>query len=240
MLDFPDDWRGAKIAHIVVAGGRATAPNAELMALEMSVATALMAGCSSLVYFMDSTVTMSDLVDLSPHSSQGSSLAVCNALRGWFSADPTHVFHLWHISSKEEWKVHHDAHKVAKAAQIPLCPGCRVSFDFIQTTKEAAYWREWNKDFSDLGNQGHNFLPLVGFNSKPLKPMSLKGGVWSQFLVSGSNSLTARAYRATVGHAPIGEYCLHFHPGELALCQCPSLVPGDQEPPTVSLPFGIP
>jgi len=31
---------GMKIAHIVVAGGQATAPNAELMALEMSVATA--------------------------------------------------------------------------------------------------------------------------------------------------------------------------------------------------------
>jgi len=61
---------------------------------------------------------------------------------------------LWHIPSKEEWKIHHDAHKVAKATQIPLCPGCRVSFDFAQAAKEVAYWREWHKEFSDPTKHG--------------------------------------------------------------------------------------
>ena len=77
-------WGNAKIAHIVVAGGHAMAPNAELMALEMSIATALVVGCSSLVCFMDSTIAMMDLVD---HSGQGSSLVACSALWQWFLGD---------------------------------------------------------------------------------------------------------------------------------------------------------
>jgi len=76
-----------KIAHIVVAGGQATAPNAELMALEMGISTVLAAGCSSLVCFTDSMVAMADLVDPSPHSGQVSSLAVCSALHGWLTGD---------------------------------------------------------------------------------------------------------------------------------------------------------
>ena len=73
-------WGGNKIAHIIAAGGQATAPNAELMALEMGVLTTLAVGCSSLVCFMDSTLAMADLVDPTLHSGQVSSLAACTAL----------------------------------------------------------------------------------------------------------------------------------------------------------------
>ena len=95
-------WGEAKIAHIVAAGGRALAPNMELMALEMSIATALVAGCSFLTCFMDSTVAMADIMDPSPHSGQASSLAACTALRHWFLGDHHCILHLWHVSSKEE------------------------------------------------------------------------------------------------------------------------------------------
>ena len=106
-----------KITNIVAAGGRATAPNAELMMLELSVATTLVAGCSTLVCFMDSTSVMSDLVDPSLHFGQGSSLVACSAPHRWFLDDPWHIVHLWHVPSKE-WKVHHDTHKAAKAAGL--------------------------------------------------------------------------------------------------------------------------
>jgi len=69
-------FRGStKVAHIMVVGGWVMAPNVELMALEMSNATALVAGCLTLVCFMDSTSAMSELVDPSPHSRPG-----CSAL----------------------------------------------------------------------------------------------------------------------------------------------------------------
>ena len=112
----------AKIAHIVAAGGQATTLNAKLMALKMCIATALAVGCLSLDCFTDSMVAMADLVDPSPHSGQGLSLAVCSALCQWFSEDHQCILHLWHVSSKEEWKIHHDTHKVVKATQIPLHP----------------------------------------------------------------------------------------------------------------------
>jgi len=174
-------WGSTKITHIVVAGGQVMASNAELMVLEMSIATALAVGCSSLVCFMNSTVAMADLVDLSPHLGQGSSLAVCLALQKWFLGDHHHVLHLWHAPSKEEWKIHQEAHKAVKAAQIPLCPSCRVLFDFVHTTKETTYWREWHKEFSDPTKHGRNFLELVGLDGKPLKPMTFKGGGMESF-----------------------------------------------------------
>jgi len=39
--------------------------------------------------------------------------------------------------------------------------------------------------------------------------------------MSNSNPLTARVCRAMVGHAPIGEYHLHFCPEEPIACWCP-------------------
>ena len=84
-----------------------------------------------------------------------------------------------------------------------------------------AYQQEWHGEFANPAKRGRGFLELVGANGKPLKPMSLKGGAWSLFLTSGSNSLTARTCRATIGHAPMGEYHLHFHPGEPIHCWCP-------------------
>ena len=107
-----------------------TAPNAKLMALEMGITTVVAAGCSSLVCFMDSTTAMTDVLDPTPHSGQASSLAACVALWRWFEQGHHWCLHMWHVSSKEEWKIHHEAHEAAKVAKIPLCPGCKVTFDF--------------------------------------------------------------------------------------------------------------
>ena len=107
--------------------------------------------------------------------------------------------------------------KPLKRLRFPCALGA-VSFDFAWASKEVEYWREWHREFADPAKRGRGFLELVGANGKPLKPMSSKGGAWSLFLASGSNSLTARACRATVGHAPIGEYRLRFHPGEPTSC----------------------
>ena len=197
-----------KIAHMVTAGGQVTAPNAELMALEMGISTVVAVGCSSLVCFMDSMAAMTDLVDPSPHSGQVTSLAACGILHKWLTEDHQHILHMWHVPSKEEWKIHHKAHEAVKAAKIPLRPGCRVSFDFARASREVEYRKEWHKEFADPVKQGRGFLELVGLSGKPLKPTFSKGGAWSLFLASGSNSLTARMCRATIGHAPMGEDCL--------------------------------
>jgi len=139
-------------------GGQVTAPNAELMALEMGIATVVAAGCSSLICFTDSTMAMKDVLNPSLHSGQGSSLAACTTLQKWFEQDHHQRLHMWHVPSKKEWKIHHDAHEAAKAAKIPLHLGCRVTFDFARATKEAGYQREWHKEFADPAKQGWGFL----------------------------------------------------------------------------------
>ena len=90
--------------------------------------------------------------------------------------DHCQTLHLWHVPSKEEWKIHQDAHKAVKVAQIPLCPRCRVSFYFVHAAKEVAYRQEWHEEFSALSSWGRGFLELVGLNRRPLKPTSVKGG----------------------------------------------------------------
>ena len=73
-------WGGTRIAHMVVAGGWVTAPNAKLMALEMGIATALVVGCMLLVCFTDLMAAIANVLDPSLHSGQVSSLVACSAL----------------------------------------------------------------------------------------------------------------------------------------------------------------
>jgi len=67
--------------------------------------------------------------------------------------------------------------------------------------------------------KGRNFLELLNNNQNPLEPSAIKGGPWLQHF-SHSNSLYARATRAVVNHAPIGEYWLRFFPREDFSCPC--------------------
>jgi len=57
----------------------------------------------------------------------------------WFSGDSVVTLTLWHVSSKVEWSIHHDACKVAKAAAISLQPGCHILFDFTRAAMEVQY-----------------------------------------------------------------------------------------------------
>ena len=62
-----------------------------------------------------------------------------------------------------------------------------------------------------------NFLELLNNNQNPLEPSAIKGSSWLQYF-SHSNSLYARATKAIVNHAPIGEYRLRFFPREDFSC----------------------
>ena len=71
--------------------------------------------------------------------------------------------------------------------------------------------------------KGWHFLELLDDNLKPIELSYAKGGLWLKNF-GHSNSLCARASRAIVNHAPIGEYCLTFFPREEFKCPC-SLYP---------------
>jgi len=62
---------------------------------------------------------------------------------------------------------------------------------------------------SDVKEQ--NFLNLLNDDLKPIELSNSKEGPWLKFF-RHSNSLCARASRAIVNHASIGEYRLRFFP----------------------------
>ena len=81
-------------------------------------------------------------------------------------------------------------------------------------------WNDnWRMMFQASNAKGQNFLDLLDDNLKPIEPSYSKGGPWLKFF-GHSNSLCARASRAIINHAPIGEYRLRFFPQEEFKCPC--------------------
>jgi len=71
--------------------------------------------------------------------------------------------------------------------------------------------------FQALDNKECNFLELLDNDLKSVEPLISDGGPWLKYF-GHSNSLCARATRAIVNHAPIGEYQLIFFPQEEFKC----------------------
>jgi len=67
--------------------------------------------------------------------------------------------------------------------------------------------------FQALNAKGRQFLELFDDNLQSIEPSYSKGGSWLGYF-GHSNSLCARASRAIVNHALIGEYHLRFFPQE--------------------------
>ena len=75
--------------------------------------------------------------------------------------------------------------------------------------------------FQVLDDKDYNFLELLDDENNPLELTYSKGGTWLKYF-GYSNFLCARATRATVNHAPIGEYQLRFFSHEDFKCLCSS------------------
>jgi len=192
---------------IVCSGGRVTAPNTELMALEMAISTALVVGCSSwYVHGLHGGYGRPQDLFL---TGQVSSLVVCSAL--WSShRGPPLIPSPVACSSKEEWKIHHELMRLQRQPRKGVPKG--VAQRFADPCKEG----------------GQRLLRISGLNGKPLKPTTSKGGVWSLFLASWQQ------LDDCVGHAePLlamlpWEVCLQFHPREPTHCWFPPLTPANQ------------
>jgi len=77
--------------------------------------------------------------------------------------------------------------------------------------------------FQVSDNKGKNFLELLNNESNLLKLLTIKDGSWLQHF-GHLNMLCARATRAIINHAPIGEYQLRFFSREEFIYPC-SLYP---------------
>ena len=111
--------------------------------------------------------------------------------------------------------------KETKKFNLSLLLPCKSSWDFSQKNEYNKIINLWKMTFQASDNKGRNFLELLDDNLNIIEPSYSKGGLWLKFFGhSNSNSLCARAMRAIVNHAPIGEYQLRFFPREDFTCPC--------------------
>ena len=77
----------------------------------------------------------------------------------------------------------------------------------------------WKMTFQVSDARGRQFSEFLDDDLHPIEPSYSKGGLQLKFF-GHSNLLCARASRAIVNHALIGEYCLRFFPQEEFKCLC--------------------
>ena len=111
--------------------------------------------------------------------------------------------------------VHNDVTNTRVAAELHLA----TSLDALHFKSVLSCLDTWRTTFNHPTVQGHHFLTLRGKNCKPLQPSYSKDGSWlthiGQLVI-----LCARATRAILNHAPIGEYRQCFFPAECTQCLC--------------------
>ena len=95
----------------------------------------------------------------------------------------------------------------------------QVVMGFQQENKCNDILSRWKMTFQLSDAKSQHFLELLDDDNKPIEPSYAKGGPWLKYF-GHSNSLCARASRAIVNDAPIGEYWLRFFPQEEFKCPC--------------------
>jgi len=78
-------------------------------------------------------------------------------------------------------------------------------WDFSKKSEYDSILNNWKITFQVLDIKGHYFIDLINENSNPIELYIAKDSLWLK-LFGHSNSLCARATRAIINYAPIGEY----------------------------------
>jgi len=193
--------------------------DAELFAIRLGVVKAISFDIKRIIIITDSLTAARRAVDASVHSGQAHSLAIVQALRGFFTNHPDRSIHFWDCPSKAQWSLHFLAHEDATSTKIAARCHPATSLDALQSKSAAACLDAWRTSFALPSSQGHHFLPLKGSIKNLLQPSYAKDGGWLPF-IGKSVTLYARATRAILNHAPIGEFRQHFFPAECTQCPC--------------------
>ena len=199
--------------------GRATALDAELFAIRLGVAKATSFDIKRIILITDSLSAARRAVDTSVYSGQAHSLSVVRALREFFTQYPDTSIDFCDCPSKAQWSLHHLVHEDVTNTRIAAGRHPATSLDALRSKSTTSCLDAWRSSLSHPSSQGHHFLSLKGGNRKPLQPSYAKGGSWLPFIAE-SVTLCARATRAILNHAPIGEFRQRFFPAECTQCPC--------------------
>ena len=152
-------------------------------------------------------------------SRQPRSGLVQNALRLFFCSGSSHRIEFWDCPSKAEWSLHQLVHNDVTNTRVSAGPHPATSIDFLHSKSVISCLDTWRTLFNHPTVQGRHFLLLRDRNQRFLQPSYSKGGSWLPH-IGQSVTLCARATRAILNHAPIGEYRQHFFPAERTQCPC--------------------
>jgi len=132
-------WRlGEQMSSSKVPAGRATALDAELFAIQLGVVKATSFDVKHIVIITDSLTAARRAVDASVHSGQAYSLAIVQALRGFFTNHSDRSIHFWDCPSKAQWSLHFLAHEDATSTKIATGRHLATSLDALRSKSGAA------------------------------------------------------------------------------------------------------
>ena len=199
--------------------GRATALDAELFAIRLGVVKATSFDVKRIIIITDSLTVARRAVDVSVYSGQTYSLAIVQALRGFFTNHSDRSTHFWDCPSKAQWSLYFLVHEDATSTKIAAGRYPATSLDALQSKSAAACLDVWRTSFAHPSSQGRHFLLLKGGIKNLLQPFYAKGRGWLLF-IGKSVTLCARVTRAILNHAPIEEFRQRFFLAERTQCPC--------------------
>ena len=213
-------WRlGHQVSSSKAPAGRTTAPDAELFAIRLGVFKATSMDIERIILITDSLDSARRSVDPSVYFGQAHSLAVCSALQSFCCSGSSHRIEFWDCPSNAEWSLHQMVHNDVTNTRVAAGLHPATSLDALHSKSVLSCLDAWRTTFNRPTVQGRHFLTLRGKNHKPLQPSYSKGGSWLTH-IGQLVTLCARATRAILNHAPIGEYRQRFFPAECTQCPC--------------------
>ncbi|KAH6906649.1 hypothetical protein BKA70DRAFT_1428734 [Coprinopsis sp. MPI-PUGE-AT-0042] len=135
--------------------------DAELSAIRTAVEcmTQSYPAATWMVIFMDSMAAAKLSIDLSAHSGQGHSLAVCKNLSTWFNQGGKRKLTFVYVPSIKEWNIHKAAHTFVGGLPL-IYAGAQPQTSLDRVRKDITSWclDSWMTQFQNPTYSGHNFL----------------------------------------------------------------------------------
>jgi len=122
----------------------------------------------------------------------------------------------WDCPSKARWHLHAIVDDDAKSTNVP---STFTLLDALGDKSSKACTDQWIATFNHRHSKGHNSYSLESTKRSVSNHPLLKEGGWLNHIGS-SVSLCARATRAILNHAPIGEFRKGFFPQSNHACPC--------------------
>ncbi|KZV69654.1 hypothetical protein PENSPDRAFT_558662, partial [Peniophora sp. CONT] len=200
-----------------ISTGKCVSYDAEAFAIVMALGTLTsLPDATDIHIYADNKSALASTFDTSLHSSQCVSVSACRTLRPWLEANESRIHLHWcpgHVGVEQNELADGDV----KDAAHNKPPSSYRSHAFLLQGIRNDAMTAWRSRAKDPKYRGKQFL--TGRGSINLSDR-LKTKNTLLDLAGGSNDAMARLTRATLNHAPTGEFRLRFHPREPTLCDC--------------------